>query len=184
MELSTTLQHATDPRRAAEAAAALERAGPDAIRVAEPSGFDPPTTMGFLAARTEHARTEHARIGSAILDVCSRAPAPIARTAAGLDAVSGGRALLGRDAAGSHVIEGWHGKAYDLAVACGYEQAAPRPGALRHRPEARGRGRGTGRVLPTGVAVRARGIRPGTQRDGGTPGPKAGGGPPPTRTPA
>ncbi|MGW1378357.1 LLM class F420-dependent oxidoreductase [Streptomyces sp. NPDC002446] len=108
MELSTTLQYAGDPRRAAEEAAALERAGLDAIWVAEAYGFDSPTIMGFLAARTERAK-----IGSAILNVYSRTPALIAQTAAGLDAVSGGRALLGLGASGPQVVEGWHGKPYD-----------------------------------------------------------------------
>ncbi|MFJ8673959.1 LLM class F420-dependent oxidoreductase [Streptomyces sp. NPDC093589] len=108
MELATTLQYAGDPRRAAEEVAALERAGLDAIWVAEAYGFDSPTIMGFLAARTEHAK-----IGSAILNVYSRTPALIAQTAAGLDAVSGGRALLGLGASGPQVVEGWHGKPYD-----------------------------------------------------------------------
>ncbi|MFI9051478.1 LLM class F420-dependent oxidoreductase [Streptomyces sp. NPDC053427] len=108
MELATTLQYAGDPRQAAEEVAALEAAGLDAIWVAEAYGFDSPTIMGFLAARTERAR-----IGSAILNVYSRTPALIAQTAAGLDAVSGGRALLGLGASGPQVVEGWHGKPYD-----------------------------------------------------------------------
>ncbi|MGG7570479.1 LLM class flavin-dependent oxidoreductase [Streptomyces sirii] len=108
MELSTTLQYAGDPRQAAEAVAALEPAGLDAIWVAEADGFDSPTIMGFLAARTRHAK-----IGSAILNVYSRTPALIAQTAAGLDALSGGRALLGLGASGPQVVEGWHGRPYD-----------------------------------------------------------------------
>ncbi|UKY53774.1 LLM class F420-dependent oxidoreductase [Streptomyces inhibens] len=108
MELATTLQYAADPRRAAEEVAALEAAGLDAIWVAEAYGFDSPTVMGFLAARTDRAE-----IGSAILNVYSRTPALIAQTAAGLDALSGGRALLGLGASGPQVIEGWHGKPYD-----------------------------------------------------------------------
>ncbi|MFI6770396.1 LLM class F420-dependent oxidoreductase [Streptomyces sp. NPDC050355] len=108
MELSTTLRYAGDPRQAAEAVAALEPAGLDAIWVAEAYGFDSPTIMGFLAARTRHAK-----IGSAILNVYSRTPALIAQTAAGLDALSGGRALLGLGASGPQVVEGWHGRPYD-----------------------------------------------------------------------
>ena len=108
MELATTLQYAADPREAALQVAALEGAGLDAIWVAEAYGFDSPTIMGFLAARTERAK-----IGSAILNVYSRTPALIAQTAAGLDAVSGGRALLGLGASGPQVVEGWHGKPYD-----------------------------------------------------------------------
>jgi F420-dependent oxidoreductase-like protein len=108
MELSTTLQYAGDPRQAAEEVVALERAGLDAIWVAEAYGFDSPTVMGYLAARTERAK-----IGSAIVNVYSRTPALIAQTAAGLDAISGGRALLGLGASGPQVVEGWHGMAYD-----------------------------------------------------------------------
>ncbi|GAA3265851.1 LLM class F420-dependent oxidoreductase [Streptomyces lavendulae subsp. lavendulae] len=108
MELSMLLDYAGDPRKAADEAAALEAAGLDAVWVAEAWGFDSPTIMGYLAARTERMK-----IGSAILNVYSRTPALIAQTAAGLDAVSGGRALLGLGASGPQVVEGWHGKPYD-----------------------------------------------------------------------
>ncbi|MGW6863391.1 LLM class F420-dependent oxidoreductase [Streptomyces sp. NPDC054901] len=108
MELSMMLDYAGDPRRAADGAAALEAAGLDALWVAEAWGFDSPTIMGYLAARTERMK-----IGSAIVNVYSRTPALIAQTAAGLDALSGGRALLGLGASGPQVVEGWHGKTYD-----------------------------------------------------------------------
>ncbi|MFD5414166.1 LLM class F420-dependent oxidoreductase [Streptomyces nojiriensis] len=108
MELSMMLDYAGDPRRAADEAAALESAGLDAVWVAEAWGFDSPTIMGYLAARTERLK-----IGSAILNVYSRTPGLIAQTAAGLDAISGGRALLGLGASGPQVVEGWHGKPYD-----------------------------------------------------------------------
>lgn len=85
MELSSPLACAGDPRAAADSAASLESAGLDAVRVAEAYGFDSPTIMGYLAAKTEWMR-----IGSAILNVYSRTPALIAQTAAGLDAASGG----------------------------------------------------------------------------------------------
>ncbi|MFK0252528.1 LLM class F420-dependent oxidoreductase [Streptomyces sp. NPDC090445] len=108
MELSMMLDYAGDPRRAADEAAALESAGLDAVWVAEAWGFDAPTIMGYLAARTERMK-----IGSAIVNVYSRTPALIAQTAAGLDALSDGRALLGLGASGPQVVEGWHGKPYD-----------------------------------------------------------------------
>ncbi|GHC74196.1 LLM class F420-dependent oxidoreductase [Streptomyces flavofungini] len=108
MEISTPLAYAGDPREGADAVAALERAGLDAVWVAEAYGFDSPTIMGYLAARTERMR-----IGAGILNVYSRTPALIAQTAAGLDAISGGRALIGLGASGPQVVEGWHGKAYD-----------------------------------------------------------------------
>ena len=108
MRLSVPLQYAGDPIRLIEQVVALERAGLDAVWVAEAYGFDSPTLMGYLAARTERLL-----IGSAILPIYSRTPALIAQTAAGLDAVSGGRALLGLGASGPQVIEGWHGVRYD-----------------------------------------------------------------------
>lgn len=108
MQISAPLAYAGDPREAADGAAALEAAGLDAVWVAEAYGFDSPTVMGYLAARTERMK-----IGAAILNVYSRTPALIAQTAAGLDAVSGGRAIIGLGASGPQVVEGWHGKAYD-----------------------------------------------------------------------
>jgi F420-dependent oxidoreductase-like protein len=68
--------------------------------------------MGYLAARTERLE-----IGSGILPLYSRTPTLIAMTAAGLDALSGGRAILGIGASGPQVIEGFHGVPYDRPVA-------------------------------------------------------------------
>jgi F420-dependent oxidoreductase-like protein len=108
MKLSTQLAYSGNPREAADQVAALEQAGLDTVWVAEAYGFDSPTLMGYLAARTERVE-----IGAAILNVYSRTPGALAQTAAGLDNVSGGRALLGLGASGPQVIEGWHGLPYD-----------------------------------------------------------------------
>ena len=108
MKLSTMLMYSGNPREAADEVAALEKAGLDTIWVAEAYGFDSPTLMGYLAARTETVE-----IGAAILNVYSRTPSALAQTAAGLDNVSGGRAILGLGASGPQVIEGWHGLPYD-----------------------------------------------------------------------
>jgi F420-dependent oxidoreductase-like protein len=107
MKLSTALMYNGNPRDAADQVAALEQAGLDTVWVAEAYGFDSPTLMGYLAAKTEKVE-----IGSAILNVYSRTPALLAQTAAGLDNVSGGRAILGLGASGPQVIEGWHGMPY------------------------------------------------------------------------
>jgi F420-dependent oxidoreductase-like protein len=112
MKLSTTLQYAGDAHAAIEQAVALEKAGLDVAWVAEAYGFDAPTLMGFLAARTERMT-----IASGIINVYSRTPALIAQTAAGMDAVSGGRSILGLGASGPQVIEGWHGVPYDRPLA-------------------------------------------------------------------
>jgi F420-dependent oxidoreductase-like protein len=108
MKLSTPLMYDGNPRSAADSVAALEKAGLDTVWVAEAYGFDSPTLMGYLAAKTETVE-----IGSAILNIYSRTPALLAQTAAGLDNVSGGRAILGLGASGPQVVEGWHGLPYD-----------------------------------------------------------------------
>jgi len=112
MKLSTPLMYDGNPRNAADAVVKLEKAGLDTVWVAEAYGFDSPTLMGYLAAVTERVE-----IGSAILNIYSRTPALIAQTAAGLDNVSGGRAILGLGASGPQVIEGWHGVPYDKPLA-------------------------------------------------------------------
>ncbi|MEV4316002.1 LLM class F420-dependent oxidoreductase [Actinocrispum sp. NPDC049592] len=108
MKISTQLMYAGNPKELIEHVVALENAGLDTVWVAEAYGFDSPTLMGYIAAKTSRVQ-----IGSAILPIYSRTPALIAQTAAGLDAVSGGRAILGLGASGPQVIEGWHGVAYD-----------------------------------------------------------------------
>jgi F420-dependent oxidoreductase-like protein len=108
MKISTQLMYAGDPKDLIDRVVGMENAGLDTVWVAEAYGFDAPTLMGYLAAKTERVQ-----IGSAILPIFSRTPALIAQTAAGLDAVSGGRAILGLGASGPQVIEGWHGVAYD-----------------------------------------------------------------------
>jgi F420-dependent oxidoreductase-like protein len=112
MKLSMPLAYSGNPREAADTVAALEQAGLDTIWVAEAYGFDSPTLMGYLAAKTERVE-----IGSAILNIYSRTPGLLAQTAAGLDNVTGGRAILGLGASGPQVIEGFHGVPYDTPLA-------------------------------------------------------------------
>ena len=112
MKLSMPLVYAGNPRESADQVTALEKAGLDTVWVAEAYGFDSPTLMGYLAAKTETVE-----IGSAILNVFSRTPGALVQTAAGLDNVSGGRAVIGLGASGPQVIEGFHGMAYDKPLA-------------------------------------------------------------------
>ncbi|AFR09595.1 MULTISPECIES: LLM class F420-dependent oxidoreductase [Nocardiopsis] len=107
MRISMPLQYAGEPKDAVAQVAELEKVGLDTVWVAEAYGFDSPTLMGYLAARTERVE-----IGSAILPMYSRTPTLIAMTAAGLDHLSDGRALLGLGASGPQVIEGFHGVPY------------------------------------------------------------------------
>ncbi|GJM37471.1 MAG: LLM class F420-dependent oxidoreductase [Acidimicrobiales bacterium] len=111
MKLSMTLNYSGDPRAAAEDAADLERAGVDVGWVAELYSFDAVSILGYLAAKTETME-----LGSAILPIYSRTPTLTAMTAAGLDAVSDGRFILGIGASGPQVIEGWHGLPYDKPI--------------------------------------------------------------------
>jgi len=108
MKLSTMLMYDGNPRTAADQVTALEKAGLDTVWIAEAYGFDSPTLMGYIAAKTETIE-----IGSAILNIYSRTPGALLQTAAGLDNVSGGRALLGLGASGPQVIEGFHGVPYE-----------------------------------------------------------------------
>jgi F420-dependent oxidoreductase-like protein len=86
----------------------LERAGLDAVWAGESYGFDAVSVMAYIAARTERVQ-----IGSNILQIYTRTPTLLAQTAAGLDMVSGGRAILGIGVSGPQVIEGFHGVPYD-----------------------------------------------------------------------
>jgi F420-dependent oxidoreductase-like protein len=108
VKLSTQLMYAGNPRDAADQVKTLEDAGLDTIWVAEAYGFDSPTLMGYLAAKTERVE-----IGSAILNIYSRTPGALLQTAAGLDNVSQGRAIVGLGASGPQVVEGFHGVPYD-----------------------------------------------------------------------
>jgi F420-dependent oxidoreductase-like protein len=110
--MGSTVSYAGNPVEAAERVQTWERAGLDVVWVPEAYGYDAPTLMGYLAASTERVR-----IGSAILPLYSRTPALIAQTAAGLDHLSGGRAILGLGASGPQVIEGWHAVPYDRPLA-------------------------------------------------------------------
>ena len=108
MKLSMPLMYAGNPREAADQMVGLEKAGLDTVWVAEAYGFDSPALMGYLAAKTETLE-----IGAGILNVFSRTPGALLQTAAGLDNVSGGRAVIGLGASGPQVIEGFHGLPYD-----------------------------------------------------------------------
>ena len=108
MRITTSLNYATDPQTAATQARELEAAGVDCIWVPEAYGFDAVSLLGHLAASTSTVE-----LASGILNTYSRTPALLAQTAAGLDALSGGRFTLGLGASGPQVIEGFHGVPYD-----------------------------------------------------------------------
>ncbi len=111
MRLSMQLSYAGGFKEAADQVATLEQAGLDMVWVAEAYGFDAPSLMGYLAARTETVE-----IASGILPIYTRTPTLLAMTAAGIDALSGGRCVLGLGASGPQVIEGFHGVPYDAPI--------------------------------------------------------------------
>ncbi|AXE81834.1 LLM class F420-dependent oxidoreductase [Streptomyces atratus] len=112
MRISMQLRYDGDIVAAAEQVAELERAGLDLIWVPEAYGHDAPSFMGFIAARTRRVE-----IGSGIMSVYTRTPALLAMTAAGVDALSGGRCHLGLGTSGPRVVEGLHGVPYREPVA-------------------------------------------------------------------
>jgi F420-dependent oxidoreductase-like protein len=112
MKISTAVNYAGDVVKAADTVARLEAAGIDTVWVAEAYSFDAISLMGYLAAKTSTVN-----IGSGIINIYSRTPSAIGQTAAGLDAVSNGRAILGIGASGPQVIEGFHGVPYDRPLA-------------------------------------------------------------------
>jgi F420-dependent oxidoreductase-like protein len=107
MRIGFQVQYAGDPVATTGHVQRMEAAGLDIVWVAEAYGFDAPSILGYLAAKTDNLA-----LGSAILNVYSRTPALIAQVAAGLDTVCDGRFELGLGASGPQVIEGWHGMPY------------------------------------------------------------------------
>jgi F420-dependent oxidoreductase-like protein len=164
VKLSMPLSYAGGFAESARQTAELEKAGLDVVWVAEAYGYDAPSLMGYLAAKTERVE-----IGAAILPIYSRTPTLIAMTAAGVDAMSGGRCVLGLGASGPQVIEGFHGVPYDrpltrtreIISVCRnvWEREAPLTydGAAYHIPLPEGQGTGLGKALKIiGHPVRSR----------------------------
>jgi F420-dependent oxidoreductase-like protein len=89
-----------------------DRLGIDSVWAAEAWGSDAVTVLAYLAARTQRIK-----VGSAVLQMPARTPANTAMTAMTLDALSGGRLLLGLGLSGPQVVEGWHGVPYGKPLA-------------------------------------------------------------------
>jgi F420-dependent oxidoreductase-like protein len=111
MRLSTRLTYGDGFLNAVERVVQMEERGLDVVWVAEAYGHDAVSRLGYLAARTQRVE-----LASGILPIYSRTPALLAQTAAGLDELSNGRAILGLGASGPQVIEGWHGVPYEKPV--------------------------------------------------------------------
>ncbi len=111
MKISTTIGFTGDPQKLAAQARDLEAAGVDLIWGAEIYGYDLVSTLGFLAGQTERVQ-----LMTGIIPLYSRSPALIAQTAATIDALSGGRFVLGLGSSGPQVIEGWHGVPFSKPI--------------------------------------------------------------------
>ncbi len=81
-----------------------ERLGADSVWVPEFWAGDAFTPLAYLAAHTSAIR-----LGTAIAQLGARTPAMLAMSAQSLQALSGGRFVLGIGTSGPQVMEGWHG---------------------------------------------------------------------------
>jgi F420-dependent oxidoreductase-like protein len=84
-----------------------ERLGYTSVWTAESYGSDAVVPLAWVGALTYRIQ-----LGTAILQMAARTPAMTAMTAMTLDALSGGRALLGLGVSGPQVVEGWHGQPF------------------------------------------------------------------------
>jgi len=88
-----------------------DRLGYDSCWTAEAWGSDAFTPLAWIGSQTSNIK-----LGTAIAQVPARTPAMCAMTAMTLDALSGGRFVLGVGPSGPQVIEGWHGVPYQPSL--------------------------------------------------------------------
>jgi len=88
-----------------------EKLGFDSVWTGEAYGSDAVTPLAWIGSRTSKIK-----LGAAILQMPARTPAMTAMTAMTLDALSGGRFILGVGPSGPQVAEGWHGVAYGKPI--------------------------------------------------------------------
>ncbi len=93
-----------DPEDATQTVLAAERLGYEYVYTAEAYGSDAFTTLTWYGARTSRIK-----LGTAVAQMSARTPAATAMHALTLDALSGGRMVLGIGASGPQVVEGWYG---------------------------------------------------------------------------
>jgi F420-dependent oxidoreductase-like protein len=89
-----------------------ERLGYSSVWTGESYGTDAVTPITWVLARTSKIKA-----GTGIMQMSARTPTCAAMTAATLQAMSGGRFLLGIGPSGPQVIEGWHGLPYGKPLA-------------------------------------------------------------------
>jgi len=84
-----------------------ERLGFYSVWSAEAYGSDAVSPLAYIAAFTTKIR-----LGTSIMQMPARTPAATAMAAMTLDALSGGRFILGLGPSGPQVVEGWYGVPY------------------------------------------------------------------------
>lgn len=89
-----------------------ERLGFDSVWTSEAYGTDAVSTAAWILARTTRIK-----VGTAIMQMPARTPTCAAMTAMTLDALSGGRFVLGIGPSGPRVVEGWYGVPYGKPLA-------------------------------------------------------------------
>jgi F420-dependent oxidoreductase-like protein len=104
VKLSLQYPELVPPPVALELVRAADRLGYETVWVTESYGFDCMSTLGYLASETSRIK-----LGTGIANVYSRSPALLAQSAVTIDALSGGRFVLGLGTSGRAVVEGWHG---------------------------------------------------------------------------
>jgi len=89
-----------------------EKLGYGSVWTTESYGSDAVVPLAWIGARTRTIG-----LGTGILQMPARTPAMAAMTAMTLDALSGGRAIVGLGPSGPQVVEGWHGVPYGKPLA-------------------------------------------------------------------
>jgi F420-dependent oxidoreductase-like protein len=107
MKLALTTGSYADGQIDVERVLEAERLGYDSVWSAEAYGSDAVTPLAYLAAKTSRIK-----LGTGIMQLAGRSPANCAMTMSTLDAISGGRVLVGLGLSGPQVVEGWHGLPY------------------------------------------------------------------------
>ena len=88
-----------------------ENLGFDSVWTSEAWGSDAVTPAAWILAQTSKIK-----VGTGIIQMPARTPSCVAMTAMTLNALSGGRFILGLGPSGPQVVEGWYGVPYGRPI--------------------------------------------------------------------